>query len=108
MNPTPTQLLPPDLQADVGLLTVLLFALLNPAAIAVSYWMGLRADQAGKVVIAAFAGAAAGAGLLWLAALLRIPFVATPGRAAAGIFAAQCVFSLVWAGIGYAMRRRAA
>lgn len=105
MNPVPSELLPPDLQADVGLMTVMLFALLNPAAIAVAFWMGRKADQPAKLIIAAFAGAAAGTALLWFAALLRLPFVATPSRAAAGIFAAQCVFCLLWAGAGHAMRR---
>jgi hypothetical protein len=104
MNPIPSELLPPELQADVGLMTVALFALLNPAAIAVAFWMGRKADQTAKLVIAAFAGAASGSALLWLAALLRVAFVATPSRAAAGIFAAQCVFCLLWAWAGYVTR----
>ena len=105
MNPIPSELLPPDLQADVSLLTVLLFAAFNPAAVVVAFWMGRKADQVAKLAIAAFAGAAAGTALLWLAALVRIPFVATPGRAAAGIFAVQCVLCFVWAYAGYATRR---
>ena len=107
MNPIPSELLPPNLQADVSLLTVLLFALLNPAAIAVAFWMGRKADQVAKLAIAAFAGAAAGTALLWLAALVRIPFVATPSRAAAGIFAVQCVLCFGWAYAGYATRQTA-
>jgi glycerol uptake facilitator-like aquaporin len=101
MNPVPSELLPPDLQADVGLRTVMLFALLNPAAIAVAFWMGRKADQTAKLIIAAFAGAAAGTALLWLAAFLRLSFAATPGRAAAGIFAVQCIACLAWAWAGY-------
>jgi hypothetical protein len=41
---------------------------------------------------------------LWFAALLRITYVATPARAAAGIFVAQCAFTLVYAYIGYRTR----
>jgi hypothetical protein len=107
MNPTPSQLLPPDMQADVSLWVVLLFAALNPAAIAVAYWMGCRADQVSKLVIAAFVAAAVGTALLWFAALIRIPYVATPARAAAGIFAAQCVFALLYAWIGYRTHAKA-
>ena len=107
MNPIPSELLPPNLQADVSLLTVLLFAALNPAAIVIAFWMGRKADQVAKLAIAAFAGAAAGTALLWLAALVRIPFVATPSRAAAGIFAVQCVLCFAWAYAGYATRQTA-
>lgn len=94
----------PILLPDVPISSVLLFALLNPATIAVAYLMGRRADQRPKIVIAAFAGALAGAALLWIGTLLRLSFLATPARAAAGIFAAGFVFALVWAAIGY-MRR---
>jgi len=95
---------PAALQGDVSLLTVLAFALLNPAVIAVGWLMGRRCDQAGKLVVAGFAAALAGFALLWLAALLRLPFVADPSRAAAGIFAAQVVVGGVWAAIAYATR----
>jgi hypothetical protein len=104
VTPTPSELLPPDIQADVRLLTVFLFALMNPVAIAVAVWMGRRANQPAKLAIAAFAGAAAGSAVLWFAALLRVPYVATPARAAAGIFVAQWIFCLGYAWIGYRTR----
>lgn len=96
----------PILLPDVPISAVLLFALLNPATIAVAYLMGRRADQWPKVVIAAFTGAIAGATLLWLGTLLRLSILATPARAAAGIFVASFIFALIWAAIGY-MRRDA-
>ena len=74
----------PVLLPDVPITMVLLFALLNPATIAVAYLMGRRADQWPKIVIAAFVGALAGALLLWLGTLLRFSVLATPARAAAG------------------------
>jgi hypothetical protein len=97
----------PVLLPDVPVATVLLYAALNPVTIAVSYWLGRRADQLAKILIAAFAGALAGAMFLWLGTLLRLPPLATPGRAAAGIFAAGMIFAMIPAAIGY-LRRNAA
>lgn len=100
----PPTLQPAALQADVSLLTVLAFAALNPAVLAVGWMMGRRCDQAGKLVVAGFAAALAGFALLWLAALLRLPFVADPSRAASGIFAAQVLVGAAWAALAYATR----
>lgn len=87
-------------------ITVVIIALLNPAVIAVSLWMGTKANEPQKLVVAAFAGAAAGIALIWLLAELRFEFIAKPARAAAGIFALQFLFGLVWAAIGYKLQRR--
>jgi hypothetical protein len=95
----------PVLLPDVPVLQVLMFGALNPVTIGVAYLMGRRADAPAKLLIAAFAAALAGAGLLWLGTLFRFGFLATPARAAAGIFAAGFVFALGWAAIGYAVAR---
>lgn len=102
-----SKLTPPVPEGDVSLLTVLAFAALNPAVIAIAYWMGRHADQWPKLLIAAFVGALGGTALLWVAALLRIGFVAAPARAAAGIFVASLVLALGWAALGYVTRQRA-
>jgi hypothetical protein len=94
----------PVLLPDVPVVTVLLFAALNPVTWAVAYLLGRQADQWAKILIAAFAGALAGAMLLWLGTQLRIGALATPGRAAAGIFVAGIIFALIPAAIGYARR----
>ncbi len=94
----------PLLMPDVPVAMVLAFAALNPVTIAVAYMLGRRADQAAKIVIAAFAGALAGAAVLWLGTSLRIDMVSTPGRAAGGIFAAGMIFALIPAAIGYVRR----
>lgn len=91
----------PSLQPDVSLWTVLLFAALNPAVIATGYLMGRRLDQPAKLVVAGFAASLAGVVLLWLAAELRLHLAADPARAAAGIFAAQIPFGMLWAWLGY-------
>jgi hypothetical protein len=97
----------PTLQADVSLWLVMLFAALNPASIWVAVELGRRADQRGKLIVAAFAGALAGFALLYVLALVRLPFAMTAARAASGIVAASFVFCLAWAAIGfYVLRRR--
>ena len=95
----------PDLQADVSLIELGLYAALNPATISVAFLMGRKADEKGKIVIAAFAGAIAGVVLLYFAALLRIADAPSLARAAAGIFATSLIAGSVYAAIGYAFRR---
>jgi hypothetical protein len=94
----------PVLLPDVPVSTVLAAAMLNPVTIVVAYLMGGRADQRAKLLVAAFAAAVAGAALLWIGTLMRLPFLATAGRAAGGIFAVGLCFGLVVAAIGYARR----
>ena len=89
----------------VDLSTVVLIALLNPAFIAVGLWMGTKADEPQKLLIAAFAAAIAGVALIWLGAELRIAALAKPARATAGIFVLQILFGMVWAWIGYRFLR---
>ena len=85
----------------VDLKALLLIAILNPAVIAVALWMGSRADEWQKVPIAAFAAALAGAALVYIATWLGLATLPSVGRAAAGVFIAQCIFGLVWASAGY-------
>jgi hypothetical protein len=97
---------PPVLLPDVPLLSLLAIAALNPVTIAVAWLLGRRADAPAKLLIAGFAAACAGAILLWLGTLVRVPFLATPARAAGGIFAAGVLFGMVYAAIAYAVARR--
>ncbi|NJO34577.1 MAG: hypothetical protein HC869_17045 [Rhodospirillales bacterium] len=85
----------------VELKVVLLTALLNPAVIAVAFWMGGTADQWQKVPVAAFAGAVAGSVLVYLAVRVGMPGIVGVGRAAAGVFIAQFLFGLIWAALGF-------
>jgi hypothetical protein len=90
----------------VDLQSVLVTALLNPVAIVVALWMGARADQWQKVPLAAFAASAAGTAVIYVAVWLGLRGIAGVGRAAAGVFIAQFLFGLVWAGVGYRFGRR--
>lgn len=86
---------------------MLLTALLNPAVIAVAFLMGRGADQWQKLPVAAFAAAAVGSVLVFVAVWLGTPGVVGVGRAAAGVFTAEFLFGLVWAYLGFRFGRRA-
>jgi hypothetical protein len=97
--------IPPVLLPDVPLWSVIGFAALNPVTIAVAWIMGRNADAPAKILVAGFAAALAGALALWLGTLLRLSFLATPARAAAGIFAIGIVFAMAYAAAAYAVAR---
>lgn len=91
--------------AIVPLTEVALYALLNPALIAVAFMLGRKADQPAKLGIAAFAGAAAGVAVLYVAALIGIFDAPTAARAAGGIFMLSMVTGAVYAWIGWRFAR---
>jgi len=95
-----SSLIPP-----VELKAVLLTALLNPAVVAVAVWLGRRADQWQKLPVAAFAAALAGSVLVYVAVRVGVPGVAGVGRAAAGVFIAQFLLGLAWAGAAFRLGR---
>jgi hypothetical protein len=84
--------------------TLVLIAAVNPAVIAVAFWMGRRADQWQKLIVAAFAASLSGFILYWLAAELGLlPIHALGGEAA--ILLMQVLLGLVWASLGHFTRR---
>ncbi len=84
---------------------LLLIALLNPVVIAVAFFMGQRADQWQKIIVAAFAASCAGYLLYWLVVAVGLmPVHALGGEAALVLM--QFLFGLVWATIGYWLPRR--
>jgi hypothetical protein len=89
----------------VDLTAVLLTALLNPVVAVLAFWLGRRADQWQKLPIAAFAAALAGSALVYVAVRLGVPGVVGVGRAAAGVFIAEFLLGLAWAGAGYRLGR---
>ncbi len=91
----------PVLQADVSLYEVAAYAILNPALIGVAFYMGRKANEKSKLLIASFVGAVAGVVLLNILALLNLFDAPTAGRAAAGIFAASLIPGLLYAWAGF-------
>lgn len=89
----------------VDLKAVVLTALLNPAVIIVAFALGRSAEEWQKVPVAGFAAALVGSVFVYIAVWIGVPGVAGVGRAAAGVFVAQFLFGVVWAAIGYRLRR---
>lgn len=86
-------------------MALVFIAALNPVVIATAFLMGRKADQWQKIIVAAFAAALAGFVLVFLATFVRIlPAKGLGGEA--GLVALQFMFGLVWATIGYQLRRR--
>jgi hypothetical protein len=85
-------------------LTLVWIALLNPVVIVVAFLMGRSADQWQKIIVAAFAASLCGFVLYWIAGAVGImPIHALGGEAALVLL--QFLVGLVWASLGYFLRR---
>ena len=84
--------------------TILLLALLNPAAWVVGAMLGRRADQPQKLVIAGFVGGIAGVALAW--ALMALGLVDPAYRLLAGVFIASAAIATLAAWLGWRTRAR--
>jgi hypothetical protein len=84
-------------------MTLVWLALLNPAVVAVGFWLGRQADQWQKIPVAAFAAALAGFAVFWLGTFVGLIIVGSQGGASA-VMMLQFAFGLVWAGLGYLTR----
>jgi hypothetical protein len=89
------------LPADM-LLGLLAWTILNPAAIVVAFLIGRRADQAPKIIVAAFAAGIAGMVLGLLGWLIGLPGV--DRKSLAGLFIFCFLYGLLWGWIGYRLR----
>lgn len=95
----------PDLQPDVNVLELIAYGALNPATIAAAFYVGRKADEKPKILIAAFVGAIAGTVLLYFAALFGIWDAPALGRASGGVLVSGLVAGVVYGWIGYATRK---
>lgn len=85
--------------------TLVVLAALNPAVIVVGFWMGLKADQWQKLIVAALAASLAGFLLLYFAILVGAVHTSSIGGEA-GIVLLQVVFGLAWALAGFLLAKR--
>jgi hypothetical protein len=85
--------------------SVWIWAAFDPVLVAVALTLGWRADQKGKIFIAAIA--ALGITLLvdWLLTLLGVPIPAPVSRGGPTLFPVRAVGALAWAALGYGARR---
>ncbi len=84
---------------------LVLMALANPAVIAVAIWLGLKADQWQKIIVAGFAAAFAGSLTIWLATFTGILAPRALGSDA-GLFVISFFYGMVVSGICYGFRAR--
>ena len=85
--------------------SVWLLGAFDPVLIAVAVFLGWKADQFGKVFIAAIAALAVSVLAAWLITVLGLPWVAPVSRDAPTLYPVRAVAALVWAVAGYAARR---
>ena len=88
---------------DFDPIGLVLMALINPAVVAVAIWLGLKADQWQKIIVAGFAAAFAGSLAVWLVTFVGV----LPPRALgsdAGLFVISFVYAMVIAAVCYGVR----
>lgn len=88
--------MPPELRE------ILLLGIVNPATLIVGYWLGRRADQLQKAVVAGFVAGLAGTVFAWL--LMRLGYTPDNPRLHGGIFVTSLLAGTAWAGLGYWLR----
>jgi len=85
--------IPPDL------IEIITHAVLNPGTIAAGYLIGRRADQPQKIIVGAFAAAAAGVLFAWL--IMKLGLSPDSPRLFPGIFVLSFILGAGWTSLGY-------
>nr|WP_205800173.1 hypothetical protein [Microvirga terricola] len=73
--------------------------------IVIAVWLGWKADQIGKVFIAAIAALAVSVITSWLIHSIGLPWIAPIGQDAPTLLPIRSVAAVVWALVGYFARR---
>jgi hypothetical protein len=80
-------------------------AAFDPVLILVAVILGWKADQFGKILIAAIAALALSIVVSWAISLVGIPWIAPVRADALTLFPVRFIAALLWAGGAYAARR---
>ncbi len=80
-------------------------AAFDPVLIIVAVLLGWKADQFGKILIAAIAALALSIVVSWAISLAGIPWIAPVRADALTLFPVRFIAALLWAGGAYATRR---
>ena len=91
---------PPSVPPSVWVLGAL-----DPVLIAVAVYLGWRADQFGKVFIAAIAALGLSVLVSWLVTALGLPWVAPVTRDAPTLYPVRAAAAFLWAAGAYGARR---
>lgn len=82
-------------------------AAFDPVLIVAAAWLGWKADQPGKILIAAIAALGLSIVVSYLLSSLGIPWIAPVRADALTLFPVRFAAALLWAGGAYAARRAA-
>ena len=85
--------------------SVWIWAAFDPVLIAVAATLGWRADQKGKIFIAAIAALAVTLLVDWLLTAIGVPTLAPLSRSGPTLFPVRSGAALIWAALGYGVRR---
>jgi hypothetical protein len=80
-------------------------AAFDPVLILVAVALGWRADQFGKVFVAAIAAVGLSVLVAWLVTALGLPWVAPIARDSPTLYPVRAIAALLWAIAGFAARR---
>ena len=82
-----------------------LLAAFDPAMIAIAAFLGWKADQFGKVFIAAIAALGLSVLVSWLLTVIGLPWVAPVSRDLPTLYPVRAVAAFAWAAGAYGVRR---
>jgi hypothetical protein len=85
--------------------SVWLLGAFDPILIAVAVYLGWKADQFGKVFIAAIVALAVSVLAAWLITFLGLPWVAPVSRDAPTLYPVRAVAAVLWAIAGFTARK---
>jgi hypothetical protein len=91
---------PPDVPLSVWLLGAF-----DPVLILVAVYLGWKADQFGKVFIAAIAALGLSVLAAWMITAVGLPWVAPVSRHAPTLYPVRAVAALLWAAGAFGVRR---
>ena len=86
-------------------LSVWPLAALDPVLIAVAIIMGWKADQFGKVFLAAIVALGVSVLAAWLVTVVGLPWPAPVGRDSPTLFPVRTVAAFLWAAAAFGVRR---
>lgn len=82
-------------------------AAFDPVLILVAIWLGWKADQFGKILIAGIAALGLSIMVSWAISSMGLPWIAPVRADALTLFPVRFVAALLWAGGAYGARRLA-
>ena len=80
-------------------------AAFDPLLVILAVWLGYKADQFGKVAIAALIALAGSMLLNWLVSALGLPWIAPVTREGPLLIPVRLVAAVLWAALGYGVAR---